>query len=129
MLRLFAALVAVVFGAYAYVRLTVLFDNPATWQNHIAAVLVTGAAAGVGLMLAASGAIAKQVGAFVWGIMGALAGGAIGFIAGFVGPLVLSPDDNLGPMLGFFTGPLGVAVGGLVGAVLARARERGEGGA
>jgi hypothetical protein len=43
--------------------------------------------------------------------------GAVSFVAGFVGPLLLS-KSNLGPLLGIFvTGPLGFLVGGLVGAL------------
>lgn len=41
-------------------------------------------------------------------------GGFVGFIAGFLGPLIFAPEANQGPLLGiFFTGPLG-AVGGLI---------------
>lgn len=44
----------------------------------------------------------------------ALVLGAIGFCAGFYGPIVLSPQANQGPLLGIFiTGP-GGALGGLV---------------
>lgn len=51
--------------------------------------------------------------------------GAIGFIAGFFGPLVFTPANNLGPLLGFFlTGPLGFIVGVAVGAVYALFRFR-----
>jgi hypothetical protein len=43
--------------------------------------------------------------------------GAVSFVAGFVGPILLS-NSNLGPLLGIFvTGPLGFLVGGLVGAL------------
>src|SRR5436190_23638001 len=42
--------------------------------------------------------------------------GPIGFIVGFVGPLLLAPDANQGPLLGFFvTGPAGFMVGLLAG--------------
>jgi hypothetical protein len=38
--------------------------------------------------------------------------GGAGFVLGFVGPLVLNPESNCGPLLGiFFTGPLGFVVG------------------
>lgn len=51
-------------------------------------------------------------------IMGALIMGGIGFVAGFFGPMIFSPDNNLGPMLGIFTtGPLGFVVGGVAGCV------------
>jgi hypothetical protein len=38
--------------------------------------------------------------------------GLIGFALGFVGPMVLAPGANQGPMLGIFiTGPLGFVAG------------------
>jgi hypothetical protein len=47
--------------------------------------------------------------------------GGIGLALGFVGPLVICPKSNLGPLLGILvTGPLGFAVGAL-GAVVVRA--------
>jgi len=49
--------------------------------------------------------------------MGALCVGAIGFIGGFFGPMIIDPSANQGPMLGIFiTGPLGVVVGAVGGA-------------
>ncbi len=54
---------------------------------------------------------------------GAFITGAIGFSAGFFGPLILAPDSNQGPMLGIFiTGPLGFVLGGIGGAVYWRVR-------
>lgn len=59
--------------------------------------------------------------------MGALLVGGIGFFAGFLGPMILSPDSNQGPMLGIFiTGPLGFILGGVGGAIRYRSR-RGRG--
>jgi hypothetical protein len=47
---------------------------------------------------------------------GALIGSAVGFIGGFIGPMLFSPDSNQGPLVGLFiTGPLGVPLGGIVG--------------
>jgi hypothetical protein len=49
--------------------------------------------------------------------------GGIGLAIGFVGPLVLSPKANLGPLLGILlTGPLGFVVGAL-GAGIVRAAQ------
>jgi hypothetical protein len=49
---------------------------------------------------------------------GALIVGAIGFCAGFVGPMVFAPDANQGPLLGIFiTGPLGALIGAIGGFV------------
>ncbi len=54
----------------------------------------------------------REVRAFRWA---AILGG-IGFITGYIGPLILS-DSNLGPLLGIFiTGPGGVLLGALLGA-------------
>lgn len=55
----------------------------------------------------------------------ALCVGAVCFAAGFFGPIFLS-TSNLGPLLGIFvTGPLGVLVGALIGA-LSVAKESGR---
>jgi hypothetical protein len=56
---------------------------------------------------------------------GALTVGAIGFVGGFFGPMILAPDANQGPLLGLFiTGPLGFVLGGLAGLVYGLARKR-----
>jgi hypothetical protein len=47
--------------------------------------------------------------------------GGIGFVAGFVGPIILAPDANQGPLLGIFiTGPIGFVIGGIAGFIYAR---------
>jgi hypothetical protein len=49
--------------------------------------------------------------------------GGIAFLAGFLGPMLLAPHANQGPLLGIFlTGPLGVIVGLVWG--LQRAAQR-----
>jgi uncharacterized membrane protein YeaQ/YmgE (transglycosylase-associated protein family) len=51
--------------------------------------------------------------------------GGIGFLAGFIGPLIVTPGSNQGPLLGILvTGPLGVVVGTLVGVAVRMARRR-----
>jgi len=56
---------------------------------------------------------------------GALLVGGIGFLAGFVGPLIFAPQANQGPMLGIFiTGPLGVILGGIGGGLRWLARRK-----
>ena len=50
--------------------------------------------------------------------LGAIIVGAVGFVAGFFGPIIFAPDANQGPMLGIFiTGPLGFLIGGIGGFV------------
>lgn len=45
--------------------------------------------------------------------------GAVGFAAGFFGPIALNPEANQGPLLGIFiTGPGGAALGAILGAAL-----------
>jgi hypothetical protein len=49
--------------------------------------------------------------------------GLVGFVCGFVGPMVFSPDANQGPMLGIFiTGPGGALLGALLGVIVGAAR-------
>ncbi|HEY4360597.1 MAG TPA: hypothetical protein VGN17_06495 [Bryobacteraceae bacterium] len=49
---------------------------------------------------------------------GAAITGGIGFLGGFLGPMIFDPGANQGPMLGIFiTGPLGFLLGALGGAI------------
>lgn len=49
----------------------------------------------------------------------ALALGATGFVTGYVGPIVLTPGANQGPLLGIFlTGPAGLLLGAVIGLVM-----------
>jgi len=51
--------------------------------------------------------------------------GAVGFVLGFFGPILLAPEANQGPLLGIFvTGPLGYLVGLPAGWLVARFRKR-----
>jgi hypothetical protein len=51
-------------------------------------------------------------------ISGALLLGGLGFVGGYFGPIVLTPEANQGPLLGIFvTGPLGFVIGGILGAL------------
>jgi hypothetical protein len=59
-------------------------------------------------------------------LAGTVAMGFAGFVCGYFGPLVLSPDASAGPLVGIFiTGPLGAFVGAVVGAAGALARLKG----
>ncbi|WP_256750597.1 hypothetical protein [Mesorhizobium sp. Mes31] len=58
---------------------------------------------------------------FRWGVIL----GVIGFVGGFVGPLIFTPEANQGPLLGIFiTGPLGFVLGLVVGLMLSLRRRR-----
>ena len=51
--------------------------------------------------------------------------GGISFVLGFIGPIVLAPDANQGPLLGIFvTGPAGFVLGVAVGWLYTRFRSR-----
>jgi hypothetical protein len=44
--------------------------------------------------------------------------GAVGFAAGFFGPMVLAPESNIGPIIGIlFSGPGGAVAGAILGAL------------
>ena len=54
--------------------------------------------------------------------------GGVSFILGFIGPIILAPDANQGPLLGIFvTGPAGFVLGVVLGwiYVCLRSRRRG----
>ncbi len=56
-------------------------------------------------------------------VLGALVVGGVGFGCGFLGPIVLSPEANQGPLLGIFiTGPGGTLLGALLGVTLGALR-------
>lgn len=54
--------------------------------------------------------------------------GALGFVLGFGGPIILTPQANQGPLLGIFiTGPLGLVLGLIAGAtrdIIRKTRQR-----
>jgi len=48
----------------------------------------------------------------------ALTLGAVGLAAGFLGPLILNPESNIGPVIGILiSGPLGAIAGAILGAI------------
>ena len=73
--------------------------------------------------LLAAGAVWRATHAVDQGLIGtalywAAVVGGIGFVGGFFGPIILTPDANQGPLLGLFiTGPLGFLAGGIGGAM------------
>lgn len=55
--------------------------------------------------------------------LGAATLGGLGFVLGFFGPMIFAPQANQGPLLGLFiTGPAGVVIGAIAGAIYARRR-------
>ena len=58
-------------------------------------------------------------------VTGALLLGGIGFVGGFFGPMLLTPQANQGPLLGLFiTGPAGVVLGAVAGGIYGMLRAR-----
>lgn len=52
--------------------------------------------------------------------------GLVGFVGGFLGPMLLAPQANQGPLLGIFiTGPLGFLLGAVAGGLVWLQRRRG----
>ncbi len=74
------------------------------------------------------GHIAESRARMRFAVKGALVLGGIGFAAGFLGPAILRPSANQGPLLGIFvTGPLGFVLGAVIGWLYGRFRIRGSG--
>jgi hypothetical protein len=91
-----------------------LFAAEAPWSWRTATGLACGLLAGAAAWRATAGAGPGLGRAMVKG-----AGwcGLIGFLGGYVGPILLTPDSNQGPLLGIFiTGPGGVVLGAIAGA-------------
>ena len=58
-------------------------------------------------------------------VIGGLLVGGVGFVAGFFGPIILTPGANQGPLFGiFFTGPAGFVLGVVMGWLYVRFRTR-----
>jgi hypothetical protein len=58
-------------------------------------------------------------------IRGGIVLGSIGFVAGFIGPIIFSPESNQGPLLGIFiTGPVGFVSGLIAGGIFGFFRTR-----
>lgn len=111
----FVVLVAMYFISYWGSFALIPISAP-DWVRTVLCVLVAGSAGWfVWLGVGPDGVLADV-------LIGAVVLGSIGFVAGFFGPILLTPQANQGPLLGIFiTGPLGFllgAVGGLIFSVV-----------
>jgi H+/Cl- antiporter ClcA len=48
--------------------------------------------------------------------------GLLVFLVFFIGPVIVTPESNQGPLAGFLFGPLGFTIGAIAGAVYGRLR-------
>jgi uncharacterized membrane protein YeaQ/YmgE (transglycosylase-associated protein family) len=63
--------------------------------------------------------------ALAYGLAGAVIIGFPSFLAGFIGPIIFTPQANQGPLLGIFiTGPIGAVVGFIAGALFSQRHRR-----
>jgi hypothetical protein len=113
---------AVFFFSY-WLLFAQIFPQDLEWLATGAALLTAAALAGLtwrAMSLETSGVFGTTM---TWaGIVG-----AIGFCAGFFGPMIFTPEANQGPLLGLFiTGPLGFVAGAIGGLIhgLRRAQTR-----
>jgi hypothetical protein len=103
------AMLGFIVGVLAAVGMTVPRLDLSGWRMVAFATLLAVGGGVLGRMLQSAGR-AKTIA--LWSALGAAVVGGIGFLAGFVGPIVLQPDSPQGPLLGIFlTGPVGAIVG------------------
>jgi hypothetical protein len=89
------------------------------WPSQVGGAVGMGAGAIGGALLVGRPVVAG------WCLGTAFALGAVSFLAGFAGPILLSPDSPQGPLLGIFiTGPLGFVVGAVIGLWIGLTKER-----
>jgi hypothetical protein len=69
----------------------------------------------------------KKVGLIGSIFIGGLVVGSIGFVVGFIGPIVFNPTANQGPLLGIFiTGPLCFIIGAIIGGIYWKTKLKGD---
>ncbi len=108
MIRIFMALVAAL-GAFLAAFWGTLILTGADFSEGPALWIGLASALGVGWVVWSN----TTPGGLIWKTFrGGFILGGIGFVGGFVGPILLTPEANQGPLLGIFlTGPLGFLVG------------------
>jgi len=125
LLRILALLV-VVPATYYFVYWVPFSLIPIGEQRWIASVVSLACAVGAGWFVWGKLAHAPR-GVLASMLIGAVLVGGIGFVGGFFGPLIFTPESNQGPLMGLFiTGPLGFLVGAIGGLVLGIVRRKGD---
>src|SRR5690606_2176666 len=62
-----------------------------------------------------TGNLADNLSRYVF--IGSILTGTVLFLTGFLGPIIFSPSNGQGPLLGFILGPIGFGLGLLAGAI------------
>jgi hypothetical protein len=108
------ATVLVFLAAYLFLYWTLfvqIFPDRLESAANIAAMLAAAAAGFWTWTKIGSGQTGLMASVLKW----AMVLGAVGFCAGFFGPMLLAPGANQGPLLGIFiTGPLGFVAGAVL---------------
>jgi uncharacterized YccA/Bax inhibitor family protein len=118
LLRIIAGLAALLFAAYPLLILWHQIQSGFEWFG-----VLLGSPFGTASVLcwwfALRGQFADSRAIMNYSVLGGLILGGISFVAGFVGPIMFTPNANQGPLLGiFFTGPLGFVVGVILGTIV-----------
>ncbi|HVY70907.1 MAG TPA: hypothetical protein VHH73_13325 [Verrucomicrobiae bacterium] len=123
--RVAAGLVTLVYlTPFAVKILVVQLVFPFDWLNFTFGV-VSATLAFLGGWFALLGGNAASRRRMKYAVAGGLIFFAIGFALGFLGPMMLKPQANQGPLLGiFFTGPLSFPLGAVAGLAYERIRGR-----
>ena len=110
----FVAAVATFFFVYWVPFSLILSDNADEWIPLLGSVVCA-----LGVARLVWRRTASVEGGFIGQVVRwAFVVGGFGFVAGFFGPMLLTPGANQGPLLGLFiTGPLGFLLGGIGGAI------------
>jgi hypothetical protein len=90
---------------------------PSLRQTPIPIIVSLLSAIGIGILIwKKSGNVSNSLALHI--VIGGIILGAIGFILGFIGPIIFNWGGNQGPMLGIFiTGPIGFLIGLIWGGI------------
>jgi|ERR1051325_5672517 hypothetical protein len=123
-LRVVAAAIGLPFCVLALLVLATALKSKLTVLGS-GLILAPGTVAAICGWFACRGHIAKARVQIAHAALGAVIGGCIGLVSGFLGPLLFAPGSNQGPLLGIFvTGPFGIVAGALIGALAGILRSR-----
>jgi hypothetical protein len=121
-LRVLAALIALPTTAFALFMLIAVISSGLDWLRLMLGSTAATVAA-LGWYFALSGDRSETRVRLGYALRGGCLLGGIGFVLGFLGPIIVTPEANQGPLLGIFiTGPAGFVVGAILGALYATLR-------